>query len=325
MKFSVIIPIYNMENYIESTINSIVLQEYQDFELILVNDGSTDNSLQICNTFSQKYLNIKVIDKCNTGSMDSWIVGVQNSSGDYLVFVDADDLLMESFFSVLDKYCNGENDVVIFDYYRMYKSKKIHVKTNSIEYGYYDADKLDFIKNNVISNPLLFSFYRWNKAVKREIIIDSIKEIKCRSVYFEDHPIGYLTLLYSNNINYINDALYLYRMRKSSISHKVKEKIFYDNLIIKQQMESIIRNHTNNKNDLVQNNLYFAFQYCRWYLKADFNVPRIKISNDDIRNISGRNKKMILFLYKYHLKWLFLFVNWIRHFAGKEKSKEYFN
>lgn len=114
---SIIVPVYNVESFISECINSVLIQSYKNFELILVNDGSTDNSPAICEQYASKDKRIKVIHKANGGLSDARNWGLKSSSGEYVVFLDSDDYWNDgnalfSLYSLLNKYSNV--DVVFF-------------------------------------------------------------------------------------------------------------------------------------------------------------------------------------------------------------------
>ena len=113
INYSVIIPIYNMEKYLEECIKSILIFEREDVEVILVNDGSTDNSINICNQYEKKFKNVIVIDKKNTGTTDTIIEGVKKATGRYISFVDADDYICNNYFDVLDNYIKNDYEKYI--------------------------------------------------------------------------------------------------------------------------------------------------------------------------------------------------------------------
>lgn len=114
---SFIIPIYNAEKYLDECIKSIIKQTYSNFELLLVNDGSTDNSAIICDTYANKDSRIKVIHKINGGVSSARNIGLDNAKGEYICFVDADDVihpkLLETTLSVL---METQQDIIIYRY-----------------------------------------------------------------------------------------------------------------------------------------------------------------------------------------------------------------
>ena len=119
-KISVIVPIYNTSLYLEECINSIVNQTYTNIEIILINDGSTDRSLEICHKLSKCDKRIKVLDKEHTGIADSRNVGLNNASGEFISFIDSDDYISndmyENMIRYMEKYdldiAEGINEIV---------------------------------------------------------------------------------------------------------------------------------------------------------------------------------------------------------------------
>ncbi len=113
MKYSIIIPVYNAGKTLNRCVKSILNQSFSDYEIILVNDGSKDNSLKICDDFSKKYENIKSINKPNGGASSARNKGLDNAVGDYILFVDSDDYVNENYFSEFEKY-DATNGLVVF-------------------------------------------------------------------------------------------------------------------------------------------------------------------------------------------------------------------
>jgi len=125
MFFSVIVPVYNVEKYLETCVDSILCQSFTDFELILVNDGSKDRSGSICDTYAQADTRVKVIHKENGGQSTARNTGVSAASGEYVVFLDSDDFIdTADFFSDLYNAKKEDTDVIIFRYYKYYSQEK---------------------------------------------------------------------------------------------------------------------------------------------------------------------------------------------------------
>ncbi len=325
MRYSVIIPIYNAEKYLAECISSVIDQNRDDVELILVNDGSIDNSLNICYDFKKKFANIIIIDKKNSGSMDSWIKGVEVSSGEYICFVDADDKLENNYFEIIDEFVNKNYDIILFDFYKMYKNTLTNAKVNKIEYGDVSKDVLDKIQKEYFYDYTNCSLYRWDKVIKSSIIKNSIKKINCRIVYFEDHPISFLNLLNAKSIYYINKKLYYYRMRKSSVTHKYNDRIFEDNVIAENEMNKIAKAYSYDEKQMYNIYLYFLYQYARWALKsAKYNDSK-KVKFKDIIHIDGIGKKLVLFLCKYKMNKLYSIINKAKNKKEKNNLDKYFD
>ena len=127
-KISVIIPVYNTEKYVEKCLESLAKQEMKDFEVIIVNDGSTDNSENVIKNYMQSSkLNIKYLEKENGGLSSARNYGVEKASGKYISFLDSDDYLDKNLFSELEKYIDKDIDLIKF------KMKKVDEKGRLIE------------------------------------------------------------------------------------------------------------------------------------------------------------------------------------------------
>ena len=172
---SVIVPVYNVEKYLSECIESLIGQTYSDLEIILINDGSTDKSGDICDMYSRKDKRIHVIHKENGGNTSARKEGVKHSKGEYIAFVDADDWLEPFMFQQMLK--SGENaDIIIFAAYEEYGSFQ-KVKCSSVIEGLYSGNKLLSLYEKMMMNG---SFYihgiptnLWGKLFKKNIISKS--------------------------------------------------------------------------------------------------------------------------------------------------------
>ena len=125
-KISIIVPVYNSELFLDKCIKSIINQDYKDFELILINDGSTDNSGKICDEYSKEDIRIKVIHKPNGGQSSARNVGINLATGDYISFIDADDYISSSMIQTLyTLITNYKADISECGYISVYKDKQI--------------------------------------------------------------------------------------------------------------------------------------------------------------------------------------------------------
>ena len=129
MKISIIVAIYNIQDYIDDCVNSIISQSYGNFELLLVNDGSTDGSLALLKEWASKDARIKVIDKPNGGLSSARNEGLKYATGDYILFVDGDDWLDKDALQSAQSFIvnNGEVDMLCFDYCAYYTKEKTKV------------------------------------------------------------------------------------------------------------------------------------------------------------------------------------------------------
>ena len=169
IKISIIMPIYNVERYLERGINSILNQTFKEFELILINDGSTDNSSVICNNFKNIDSRIKVINKKNEGVSSSRNLGINIARGEFIMFVDPDDTLEEDALGYLYNLTNTYNSDV--SCYRMQTYKNGISKTNiniNEEIKIYKNSKIieNFSKNGI------FLYSVCNKLYKKNLLKD---------------------------------------------------------------------------------------------------------------------------------------------------------
>lgn len=221
MQFSVIIPIYNLEEYIENCIDSVLNQSFHDYEIILVNDGSTDTSKKVCQNYVSE--NIILINKENGGLSDARNVGIKNASGNYLLFLDGDDFWPErNFLWELNEIINDNNpDLIVFPLSHYYNSNNI--KCNYFDMNYNNT--LNFSRDfQFLVNHGIYTPSACNKCIKRNLL-DNYE------LYF---PIGRLSediqwcgrlLEYVSDYYVYNKVCYMYRQnRVGSITHKVSEK-----------------------------------------------------------------------------------------------------
>jgi len=211
---SVIIPVYNCEKYIAICINSILCQSYRNFELIVINDGSSDKSLEIINSFNDK--RISVINKKNEGVSKARNIGIDLSSGDYLYFVDSDDYLdiniLNSFVDILNKY---NPDLIMCGFYSEVGNEKPDIFNYKEKYY---GTKREFKKDIVSLYDKHLLYNVWNKLFKKQLIIDNNLEFE-NIYYVEDNLFCQNYLKCCNSFYNINNCLYHYiRERENSIT-----------------------------------------------------------------------------------------------------------
>lgn len=168
MKISIIIPVYNCEEYVANCLDSILNQTYQNFEIIIVNDGSTDRSSEICNKYVQRDMRVSIIHQCNHGVSHARNTGLEVASGDVISFIDADDTLEPDMYELLI-----ENMI-------KYDADISHCGFNRVESGHikplHDTKKVCVQNSEQAINSLLrgdlFNGALWNKIFKTQIITD---------------------------------------------------------------------------------------------------------------------------------------------------------
>lgn len=211
MKLSVIIPVYNSAEFLNKCIDSLVLQDYKDYELILVDDGSTDASYEICCEYAGKYDNIRVLRQENSGPSIARNNGIQAASGDYLSFVDSDDWVMPDYFSVLDAAMSQNTDLIFYG--RMHPDGQKAENKVFPEGTFTSREKIiGFLVKNYYSGDLASST---NKAYSRHLFGDSSLRFPASTVVEEDLLFVLQALDRSETLVSLSEPLYYYNRRDS--------------------------------------------------------------------------------------------------------------
>lgn len=238
MKISIIIPVYNSEKYVARCINSILAQTYSDFELILINDGSKDNSLDVLKNYEQKDKRIKVINQKNMGVAVTRNKGIELASGEYIALIDNDDYLdstyLEEFISKSDGF-----DVVVGGYKRVSEDKILFTK------------KITNLKWSKYENVA-----PWGKIIRRQFLLDN--NIKFFSYSIGEDIIFNMDLYtLTDKVKIIDSCSYNWFFNTASVSNTSQKVFNSDILILFEKMKEHDRN---------EETKYFISRYFVWYL-----------------------------------------------------------
>jgi len=243
MKISVVVPVYNVESYIEACVNSIINQTYSNVEIILVDDGSTDNSGLICDNFAEKDSRIKVIHTLNRGLSAARNEGIRNSSGDYIMFIDADDFITLNAVDDIVKKINEQKDVdiVVGKLIYYYNEQKQVAENFAFDQNrFHNKSGIDvltyfFEEIPVIMWPAVRSIYR------RKLLLDN-QLYFTEGITSEDLDLIPRIYMCANKIAAYNDPFYYYRqLRPNSIINSINTKKFYDIVSIIKKYEIQLR------------------------------------------------------------------------------------
>lgn len=205
-KVSVIVPVYNVEKYIDKCLNSLVNQTLDDIEIIVVNDGSKDESEKIIKKYKKEYNNIIYVTKENGGLSSARNFGMIYATGEYVAFLDSDDYVDYELYEKMYKKAKEKNyDYVECDFYWEYEDHK------KADVGYRFKNKKEmFAKARVVA---------WNKLIKRDIIINHKLEFPV-GLYYEDVEFFYKLIIHINTFAFVKQPLIYYVQRESSIVNK---------------------------------------------------------------------------------------------------------
>ena len=308
MKVSVIVPVYNVYEYLSKCLDSLVNQTLKDIEIIVVNDGTKDDSESIIKKYLKKYKNIIYIKKENGGQGSARNEGIKHATGEYIGYVDSDDYIELSMYEKLYNKAIEENaDIVICGSYNITGDKK------EIE-----IDKKIFNDNKdaFLGKPAV-----WNKIYKKELITD---DIKFRSkVWYEDLDFSIKVLSKAKNISFVDEPLYNYIVRQGStmnnsnidrnleildcfneilnfnktIDKDIIEFLAIDHIFISAIVRVLRSNGDTKKKKIIVNKLLD-------YMNNNFS----NYKNNKYIKILPRNRKIVFYLLKFKLYGLVKFI-----------------
>lgn len=259
---SIIVPVYNVEQYLDACLMSILKQTYNNIEIILVDDGSTDRSGKKCDEYAEKDSRIKVIHKENGGLSDARNKGISVSNGSYIMFLDSDDIVSSNIVDYLYRVHEETlADIVICDSVHCYPDKKIIFEEEN--------QRTIFKPEEAIAEMLYqrsFLVSAWGKLFRRDVFDDILFPY---GMLFEDSAVMYKIFDHANKIAYGNARLYGYMHREGSITTKKFSKKDCDILVICQQITEYMSNR-NVKLQAAARSYYTAAAF-RVYLNAPRN------------------------------------------------------
>lgn len=223
ISFSIVIPVYKTEEYLNCCIESVITQSYNNFEIILVDDGSPDNCGKICDEWNQKDNRIKVVHRQNGGLSVARNTGIRYATGDFIMFLDSDDYWKDCrvLEKIADRLAKTDVDVLSFNYQKNFNSK--------LEKPYFPPEASDSTEAESFAQMMENCRYvtgACNKVIRRTLITDN-------SLYFregitsEDIDWSLRVALCCDRFAFLSECVFIYRQRSSSISHSMSPKKVY--------------------------------------------------------------------------------------------------
>lgn len=245
MKLSIIIPCYNAEEFVQKCIESILVQKGFDFEIILVNDGSKDDTLQVLESLAEKDHRIKVISQPNQGLSGARNTGIQHANGEYLLFVDADDRLEPHAFELILKHF-AQEDLFCFSYNRVFSHKTVprDLKINGIYEASFIQRRMVGLLGDELADPSQADSLvtAWGKIYKTEIIKNNrIEFVDTKIIGTEDALFNLHYLEHAHHVKVLNLPLYNYlKTNSSSLTQLYKPYLLQQWKALYQKMEEAI-------------------------------------------------------------------------------------
>lgn len=267
MKFSFIIPIYNVSDYLKDCLNSVISQKYQNFEVICVNDGSTDGSSAILEHYASKDDKIKIINQENLGLSCARNRGVNAASGDYIFFLDSDDWIEPSTLEILSKNVVDE-DFICFNgkrYIEDTNAENIPDEGISAEFksgwDYYNQFALVDRKFHFVCTVL--------RLYRREFLLQHQLHFQ-EGIFHEDNLFTPIACYYAQKVKIIPECLYIYRIRKGSITQHANIKRLFDIIFIANTLAEFFVSKDNIDKKIIYREI--AGSYFRGFMPEDIKV-----------------------------------------------------
>lgn len=222
-KISIIVPVYNTEKYLHSCIESVLSQTYEDFELLLINDGSMDSSGMICDEYALKDSRVRVFHKENGGVTSARCLGVEKSKGDWVSFVDSDDIIKSCYLDVLSRSIEEDVDIIV----TKISDEKIHECKSSSQ---------EFIKNillGTIARGVPAKLYRKSLFTNKTFCLSSAFRIG------EDEIMNLRVGQHAKNIKNIAKNIYTYRHNLDSVTSTTKFSLQYEEMLMEELKKSL--------------------------------------------------------------------------------------
>ena len=276
MKVSVIVPVYNVEEYLSKCLSSLVEQTLKDIEIIVINDGSPDDSQIIIDEYQKRFPNMRVYKKDNSGLSDTRNVGIKYATGEYIAFVDSDDSVRsDMYLKMYEKAKSGDFDIVAGDVKYVYYDHEMILTTDPKE------DTYDIRKAFINLYPAVCT-----KIFKRDILVNNNIYFKS-GVWYEDVEFMYRLLPYIKKIGVIHEPFYEYLQREKSITSTVSPKIYdyihnMNGILDYYREKGLYEKYKNELEYAYVRYIYATFiKTCLGYDKTNY----LKAVNDAIKNV----------------------------------------
>lgn len=233
LKYSVVIPIYNVESYLGACIDSVLAQDAAaDYEIILIDDGSPDGSGVICDRYAQEYPQIRVLHDTNHGVSHARNTGLEMAQGEYVLFLDADDLWEPGMFGAVEQLTEKKADLILFGHNCLYENGTKVMWSLQLKS---DGESGEAYLYRLFENNLVPYFYPWCYLYRREFL--NAHKIRFREdlKVSEDFEFNMRVFAAAKHLECTPAALYQYRIRSGSVTATLSEKKLMDNLTTKAE------------------------------------------------------------------------------------------
>ena len=317
-KISVIIPVYNTAKYMDECLESVLTQTFKEFEVILVDDGSTDGlSPAKCDEYAAKDDRVIAVHKPNGGLISAWTEGVKRACADYLCFLDSDDWvdtdMLEKLYALTDP--SFSDSEIISGNYIVEKNNERRKETQGLTPGVYTGDSLDKIKENILGNdvrPITMS--RCMKLTSRKLLLDNIKYCDTSIVMAEDVNIMLPTICDAKRLVIAKDSyFYHYRLVGDSMAHGYNKKLLSNLELNDKTFRAILKDKKISTSETQMDREFVIMLFVVMKSELRYKAPNVTsrvrsiFLRDDIRkkimsthvDISSKANKLLYFCMKH--------------------------
>ena len=297
---SIIVPVYNSDKYLDKCISSILNQSFTNIEVVLVDDGSTDNSLDICKQYQKTDFRVKVYSQFNSGQISARKLGLANAKYDYIGFVDSDDWIEPNMYdNLFDKIINYDCDVV--------SSGIIHEIENSLD----TKEIIDHFDEGLYRNldETIYHSMLWqketddhgiycnlvNKLFKKDILKKIYMDIDERVIYGEDSLAFYAYMMNCDSIYISNSSYYHYLIRRDSVCRRTDERLIMNTYYLYKGLEKVFSVNIQSRNSLLRQlkNYILQIETHIMHQMYDIDMQRICMDNNEYEILF--NKKVVVY------------------------------
>lgn len=293
MLLSVIIPVYNLENYIEECVNSVRNQTYKNLEIIIVDDGSKDKTFDICYRLAKEDKRIILVTQENAGVTMARNKGLSLANGEYVTFVDGDDYLESDMYRCMMEHAPAY-DLVVSGYHHHLSNRRMEIRYDDFEGEYKTQEAMECIWKKMvydIDKCKINSIYPvlWNKIYRKDMAQKIMELLDTEIFYAEDAVFLYQYILQCRSIMFLKNAFYHYRFREESVCRSKNEKMLgnmnrmylslkkaFSGHYLERELISQLQKRTVDTTMNILNN-YMGFS-------IDYRVPKFVVDVEDLKD-----------------------------------------